>query len=110
MYKKTKIITLKRSIAAVLITLTAIAVTVASGAEKDTPKAVSNDSLAPEFLYVVREYDGKVAVFTPDSELPEEIYETYVSSLPEIDREYLSKGIYIKTGTELEEIIEDLTS
>lgn len=63
-----------------------------------------------EFLYIVSEYKGKVAVYKYDSKTPLEIYDTYTDSLPESDRIYLKQGIEVKSEEELEDLIEDLTS
>lgn len=59
--------------------------------------------------YTVKEYEGQIAVFTDDSDLPVKIYDTSVSSLPECDRELLQLGIPAATPEELQKIIEDFT-
>jgi hypothetical protein len=43
--------------------------------------------------YIVKDYGGKVAVFTPDEQQPLAVYEVYVHLLPENDIELLRKGI-----------------
>ena len=44
-------------------------------------------------MYTVREYGGKIAVFTQDEPDPIAVYEVYVHLLPENDIELLRKGI-----------------
>lgn len=60
--------------------------------------------------YTIAEYQGKIAVFINEEPIPIDIYETYVYSLPEHDREALSKGIRVENVEELQKIIEDYTS
>lgn len=70
--------------------------------DNGAPLTVSN-------TYTVREYEGQIAVFSDDSEMPVKVFDTAVSSLPESDRELLSLGITVETPEELQKIIEDLT-
>ena len=46
-------------------------------------------------MYTVREYGGKIAVFTQDEPDPIAVYEVYVHLLPENDIELLRKGIAV---------------
>lgn len=46
-----------------------------------------------EIAYIVKEYGGKLAVFTQDESQPIAVYEVYVHLLPENDIELLRKGI-----------------
>lgn len=68
----------------------------------NTPFTVSNK-------YTVREYEGQVAVFSDDSEMPVKVFDTAVSVLPKSDRELLELGITVDTPEELQKLIEDLT-
>lgn len=72
--------------------------------EKPRREAQTADS------YTVAEYDGKIAVFKNGEVVPFEIYDSYVETLPEHDREILRKGIKTKSAAELQKIIEDYTS
>ena len=60
--------------------------------------------------YTIKEYQGKIAVFINAEPIPIDIYETYVYSLPEHDREALAKGIRVEGVEELQRIVEDYTS
>lgn len=60
--------------------------------------------------YTVAEYQGKVAVFKNSDKIPFEIFEAYVESFPEHDRERLRSGIKTSSEAELQKIIEDYTS
>ena len=61
-------------------------------------------------IYTIKEYDGKIAVYKNDENKPMEVYESYVSLLPEADRQKLQNGITVDNTTELQKIIEDYTS
>ena len=45
--------------------------------------------------YIVKEYGGKLAVFTPDEVQPIAVYDVYIHLLPENDIEILRKGIAV---------------
>lgn len=59
---------------------------------------------------VLGEWDGRVAVFLPQSTSPEQVYDTWVSSLPDADRARLSDGIAVYSAAELQRAVEDYTS
>lgn len=60
--------------------------------------------------YTVKEYEGKVAIFRDNETEPFNIYNSYVSVLPDSDQKKLKKGITVSSTEELQEIIEDYTS
>ncbi len=60
--------------------------------------------------YVVKDYNGKIAVFENGEHVPKTIFESYTSLLPEHDRILLINGIRAETEEELQKIIEDFTS
>lgn len=59
--------------------------------------------------YLMREYEGKVAVFNEDGTVYR-IFEVSVALLPEYDRILLENGIEISGDSELRARIEDYTS
>ena len=59
--------------------------------------------------YIMREYDGKLAVFNDDGTVYK-IYEINVELLPEYDQKILKKGIQITGEEELRARVEDYTS
>ena len=60
-------------------------------------------------LFVVREKDGKVAIFDYRTGKVIEELNVYTYSLPPTDRTYLEKGIMLYTVSELISLIEDYT-
>lgn len=72
-------------------------------------KVIENPYLASDY-YTVAEYQGKIAVFKNNENVPIDIYDTYVSTLPQHDRTLLEEGIRIETTEELQKLIEDYTS
>lgn len=57
--------------------------------------------------YVLKEYKGKVAVFSDGQQAPREILEIDLSALPDSDREQLFVGITVNSETQLQQYIED---
>ena len=69
-----------------------------------------NPYIPPIDYYTITEYQGKIAVFKNDDTIPIDVYDSYVSVLPQHDRELLQKGIRTESTSELQKIIEDYTS
>lgn len=63
-----------------------------------------------EYLYLMKEHEGKIALFAKGSDEPELVFEKLVKHLPEYDRIQLEEGIKIYTGDELNARIEDFIS
>lgn len=74
-----------------------------------TERTIENPYLADDY-YTISEYQGKIAVFDNKSRLPLNIFDTYVSTLPQHDRMLLEEGIKVQSTEELQKIIEDYTS
>ena len=64
----------------------------------------------PDYLYIIREYDGRVAVFARGQSTPEMVLDRLVHHLPTYDRLQLREGVPVFTKEELQERIEDYTS
>ncbi len=60
--------------------------------------------------YVIGVYEQKVAVFAQGDGVPIEIYDVYVSTLPENDQKELKKGVEVYGKAKLKLLIEDYTS
>ncbi len=66
--------------------------------------------LSADYIYIIGEQDGKLAIFLDGNAEPLEVYDTYVSDLPESDRSYIKKGIRVTSVADLAAYLEDLTS
>lgn len=61
--------------------------------------------------YVVREWDGRLAVFIKGQTNPDMIYEDVaVASLPQAEQERLREGIEVPDRSALNRLLEDYTS
>ena len=58
--------------------------------------------------FVLREYNGRIALFSESSEEPLAVYNTPLNSLFPADAELLKKGIRLKNRAEVTRLIEDL--
>lgn len=58
--------------------------------------------------YVLREYNGKTALFRENSAAPIAVYETPPSALYPADAALLAEGIRVKTDSEIARLVEDL--
>ena len=78
--------------------------------DKDLDKMLIENPYIVNDSYTICEYQGKIAIFKGDESVPIEIYDVYVSTLPQHDRLLLEQGITVETPKELQKIIEDYTS
>ncbi len=61
-----------------------------------------------QISYIVKEYDGKLAVYnSSDEKTPIAVYDVYIHLLPESDIELLRKGISIFDEESLQKTLED---
>ncbi len=64
----------------------------------------------PEYQYLLKEYNGKLAVYFSNSQTPQTVFDLYLSTLPEYDRGQLRLGVPVKDYEELVQRIEDYIS
>ncbi len=68
------------------------------------------EAAAPESTYVLREYDGRIAVYCGRHAEPAAVTDIEVRLLPEPDRQALSRGIGAEDPRSLCMLLEDLGS
>lgn len=71
--------------------------------------AENEGTVFDDALFVVREKEGKVAIFDYRTGKVIEELNVYTYSLPQTDRTYLEKGIMLYTVSDLISLIEDYT-
>ncbi len=71
---------------------------------------ISTSEPINEYQYILKEFNGKLAVFKKNQIEPEIIFDVIVDSLPEIDVIQLKQGLKIQNEQELNERIEDFIS
>ncbi len=76
------------------------------------PTAEVPVSSAPEgsAKYIVRAYQERLAVFRPDAETPEMLFDVYIATLPDYDQALLEQGIPAENYQVLMRLIEDYIS
>ena len=62
------------------------------------------------FPYIIKEYEGKLAVFSDKNDNPDIVFDVYLNQLPEYDRKQITDGIYVESYDKLISLIEDFTS
>lgn len=63
-----------------------------------------------QFEYILKDFDGKIAVYKKNETVPKFIFDVYINSLPKEDQTQLYNGIYAKDDFELSRLIEDYSS
>lgn len=62
-----------------------------------------------ESCYILRDYNGRIALFEPDNEKPVKVFDVFTRSLPENDVMLLRKGIRIN-ARDVEKKLEEYLS
>ena len=88
----------------------AIIGTAAAGVYSESADVLAQaQSVADELsCYVIKEYNGKVALFREGEEEPAAVYSTPISQINPADAELLKNGIRIRGMTEAARLLEDL--
>ncbi|MGI5856929.1 MAG: hypothetical protein ACOX64_10775 [Candidatus Merdivicinus sp.] len=76
------------------------------GGGQGTPEAKA----ASQPAYILREYQGRLGVFTPGSETPEQVVDLLIELLPAYDQAELRSGVPIADDADLSRALEDYTS
>lgn len=63
-----------------------------------------------DYAYILKEHEGRVAVYPAGGDDPELVLNVLVKYLPDYDRSQMKEGIKVKTYDELVSLIEDYTS
>lgn len=88
------------------VSLAAIVVLLLVGAKSPAPQPESSAAA----VYILSEWEGKLAVFLPGKENPSQIYEVYITTLPPAEQERLKVGVPASGEEELSRLLEDYTS
>ena len=81
-----------------------------AGAVHEDTAAVSFADKEQDSLYIMKEYDKRIAVFERGRSEPVYVSGVLVRDLPKADRELLSDGIRADSKKELDRLIEDYCS
>ncbi len=80
---------------------------------KQYRKNINNQTVSTtqtQILYILSDYQGKIALYNPTGGEPIEIYEVYTDSLPYDDYLLIKNGIQIKSEDDLQKVIEEYLS
>ncbi len=101
---------LYRSVITLLIALVAMTTILSSCKDRNTTGQNINQSryTPATAAYTVREYGGRIAVFSGDNSNPDYILESpLVRDLPFADRQALGEGVEVSNTEELSEVLQD---
>jgi hypothetical protein len=92
-------------------TIKSIAVALAFCAAAFLTVSAIIESTAPDGSekYIMRDYNGRIAVFVYGEEEPQEVFDVFTSSLPRGEAERVYKGITVEGDEALQKLIEDFT-
>lgn len=104
---KTKTITWLLAIcSAILILLLAFSLSMIFGIQRVS----QNTPSVTEETFLLKNYQGKLALYIPPADKPKKIYNIYLSTLPDLDQKRLEKGIYLDDLDQVNDYLEDFDS
>ena len=74
-----------------------------------SPTTEQTDATEEERVWIIREYEERIGVFSEGGELVK-VIDVYTKTLPEADRRLLREGIRVTSEKQLYSIIEDYSS
>lgn len=108
-----KLFIIPAAIFAVLFLISAIKISQTDNNKVNTKTRtnISSNQNTNEPKYILKEYQGGIAVFSPNSNTPQREYsDVLVKALPEYDRALLKNGIKVFSDKQLQQLIEDYDS
>ena len=78
--------------------------------KKEENTTTTNIITQAQTLYILSDYDGRLALFSSENQEPVTVYEIYTESLPYDDYILIKSGIKVKSEEELQRLIEDYLS
>lgn len=73
-------------------------------------KNSAEDQKTSGAIFILGEHEGKLAVLSPDRATVYEVFDVYISTLPDYDKNLLQEGIKITAAEELRSLLEDYSS
>ena len=89
----------------IIITLAVLSVNFA--VNKAIAKAETQETLSANSIYIIKEYNGKVACFEKETDSPFIVTDIKVIDLPPLDRKMLSSGVEVNGSREMSRALED---
>ena len=80
--------------------------------EQPEPRELTRSQVVSEedYAYILKTYEGRLAVFARGKAEPEMVFDLYVQYLPAYDQGQLGQGIYVEDYPTLVKMIEDYIS
>ncbi len=88
----------------------AILTKITNASEEYLDQNLSDEKSSKNSIYIVKNFNGNVAIFESEKSEPIKITEVYVNNLPYQDQQNLEIGISVESKEELNFLLEDLCS
>jgi len=82
----------------------------ARSATTTVPTLPTQPTQPPDAPYILGQWEGKLALFTPPDAYPRQVYDIYLSAFPIEEQRRLEAGIPAQNEVELAALLEDFTS
>lgn len=86
--------------------LCVISILILSGCTDKRKSTTDNEYISPSQVYIVKEFEGKVAIFQQGNNQPIQILDCIIKDLPPDAVQALTTGIEVNSLNELQKIIE----
>lgn len=78
--------------------------------ELSSEKIVEEDISEENYKYLLKNYDGKLALYFYGEKNPEKVFDVYIKTLPEYDQIQLDDGVFVESYEKLLVLLEDYSS
>ena len=95
---------------AIAVVLSCIAVILSLLLNNSSEKVIGNAEPTQKVEYVLKDYNGHIAVFYSNKDTPYEEFDIPTDTFSEYDKNMLKQGIKADTQEEIRQLIEDYTS
>ena len=90
-----------------LIIITLAVLTINLAVNKGFAKAETEEALSANRVYIIKEYNGRIACFEQYASTPFIVTDIKVLDLPPLDRKMLSHGVEVNGAKEMSRALED---
>lgn len=75
-----------------------------------TENNINNIETESNIIFILGENNGRLAILSPDKNKVYEVFDVYINTLPDFDKNLLTAGIKIKSTEELRSLLEDYSN
>lgn len=103
---------IRRIIPALVLALLSLGLPFVTSSPAPSPAPITAplSDTAPVPVAILGVFSGRLAIFSPASDIPDTVYDLYIAALPDSEQQKLQNGIPVYSDTELHSLLENYLS